>query len=442
MAQATDEGISSKTFIDLGQEMYALAERLFPICRSITGPGFRETLRILEEITGPMATHRYATGTKAFDWTIPKEWVIRDAWIKNSRGEKIVDFKRNNLHVVGYSTPVHKKMSLEELQPYLHSLVEQPDAIPYLTSYYKERWGFCLSQKQRDALLPGEYEAYIDSDLKQGHVTLGEVVVEGETEEEILFSTYCCHPSMANNELSGPLLCSFLARHLKERGEKLRYTYRFLFLPETIGSIAYLSRFGERLKKNLKAGFVVTCVGDPGEFTYKLSRRGDCYADQVALHVLSQSDVPYQVVDFFPPGSDERQYCSLGFDLPVGSLMRSMFSKYPQYHTSLDDLSFVTAAALGESLQMYARVVQALEKDGTYEVTSPYCEPQLGPRGLYPSLGSQKNNEQKIWDITALINFCDGENSLLQVGNRVNRPVWELAPVADELVSHDLLRRK
>ncbi len=441
MAQTKDGAILQISYETLGQEMHSLGQRLFPICRSITGPGFLQTLDILEEVTGPMQRHRFATGSKVFDWTVPKEWAIRDAWIKNDRGEKVIDFKKSNLHVVSYSTPVHETMSLETLQQYLHSLPDQPTAIPYLTSYYKERWGFCLSQNQRDALKPGNYEVFIDSELKAGHVTLGEIFIPGESKQEILFSTYCCHPSMANNELSGPLICSSLISRLKDREKKTRYSYRFLFLPETIGSIAYLSQFGANLKENLLAGYVVTCVGDPGSFTYKRSRKGNSYADLVAIHALSQSQIEHQVIDYFPPGSDERQYCSLGFDLPVGSLMRSMFSKYPQYHTSLDDLSYVTAEALGGSLRMYERIIETIESDRSYAVTIAHCEPQLGPRGLYPSLGSQRSNEQKIWDITALINYCDGANRLIDIGNHVRRPVWELAPVAEELVEHDLLKR-
>jgi aminopeptidase-like protein len=424
----------------LGLRMHALAAKLFPITRSLTGPGFRQTLDVLEQTCGPLERHRFATGERVFDWVIPREWTIRQAWIKGPDGRTIVSHEHSSLHVVSYSTPVHARVDLDELQERLHSLPDQPDAIPYRTSYYREDWGFCLTDRVRRSLPPGRYEVLIDSELKPGHVELGELVLEGSSGGEVLFSTYCCHPSMANNELSGPVLCAHLATLLHERGVRPRYTYRFLFAPETIGAIAYLSRFGGRLRGSLAAGYVVTCVGDPGSFTYKRSRRGNSLADRVAEHVLAHFGAPYEVLEFFPSGSDERQYCSPGFDLPVGSLMRSMYGTYPEYHTSLDDLTFVTPEALGESLAIYQRIVKTLEGNETLESTMPYCEPQLSSRGLYPTTGGGLAPQQRVHDTNWLLNLCDGSVDLLAVADRADRPLWELRPLADSLRDHGLLR--
>lgn len=423
-----------------GDSLYSLLVRLFPIARSLTGPGFRETLEILEEVTGPMERHRFATGERVFDWTIPNEWTLRDAWVKDPGGRKIIDLAESNLHVLGYSTPVHETMALAKLQEHLHSLPGQPDAIPYLTSYYSERWGFCLSQHRRDSLVEGEYEVCIDSELAPGQVEIAELTLPGESEREVLFSTYCCHPSLANNELSGPVVAAHLARRLRNLGRR-RYTYRFLFLPETIGSIAYLSRFGERMRERLLAGYVLTCCGDEGAFTYKRSRRGDSLADRAAEHVLERSGRPYDVVDFFPSGSDERQYCSPGFDLPVGSLMRSMYGSYPEYHTSLDNLDFVSAEGLAGSLELYERIVETIEADDVFLNTMPFCEPQLGSRGLYPTLGSQKSRDDLVRDMMWLLNLCDGTRDLLEVAARAGRPAWELGRAAEPLLEHGLLER-
>ena len=421
-----------------GAELHGLAARLFPIARSLTGPGLRETLGVLEEVAGaPMEIHRWATGTQVFDWTIPEEWTIRDAWVRDPDGRTVVDFADSNLHVLGYSEPVHRRLALEELQGHLHSLPELPHAIPYLTSYYARRWGFCLPHERRERLVPGEYEVFIDADLGPGHVELGEVTLPGERDDEILFSTYVCHPSLANNELSGPVIAAHLARHLRDRPR--RFTYRILFLPETIGSIAYLHRFGDRLLERLRAGYVITCAGDPGEFTYKRSRRGDSLADRTAEHVLRAAGAPHRVVDFFPSGSDERQFCSPGFDLPVGSLMRTMYGTYPEYHTSLDDLEFVTPDGLGGTLEMYVAIVDALEANETLATTVPHCEPQLGKRGLYPTLGSGRERQERVDDTMWLLNLCDGTRDLLAVAERAGRPLAALAPVVAELKAAGLL---
>jgi aminopeptidase-like protein len=345
-----------------------------------------------------------------------------------------------NLHVVSYSVPVSGQMTLDELQPHLYSLPDQPDAVPYRTTYYRRDWGFCLADRVRQELQPGTYEVHIDSELRDGRVELGEVVIPGTSGREVLLSTYLCHPSMANNELSGPMVVSHLARLLAQRPEPPRFTYRCVFVPETIGAICYLARFGEHLREHVDAGYVVTCIGDPGPFNYKRSRRGDTLADRAALHVLHHEQATHRVLDYYPARSDERQYCSPGYDLPVGSLMRSTYDIFPEYHTSLDDLELVTAEALGESLRMYHRVVEALEAAQTYEVTMPYGEPQLSPRGLYPTMGALKSLEQSRADLMFLLNWCDGRGDLLAAGDRVDRPIWELEPLARQLLEHDLLR--
>lgn len=423
-----------------GERMHALATELFPITRSLTGPGYRRTLEILEQTSGPMERHRFASGEAVLDWFVPREWTVRDAWLRDPSGRTVVSLADSNLHLVSYSAPVHRRLGLDELQAHLHSLPEQPDAIPYRTSYYAETWGFCITDRQRRELPAGEYEAYVDADLGDGHLEVGEVTTEGRSSAEVLFSTYCCHPSMANNELSGPVVVAHLARRLAERRPRPRYTYRFLFLPETIGAIAYLARFGERLLRRLAAGYVVTCVGDRGDFTYKRSRRGDSLADRAAEHVLRHGEHPFSVVDFFPTGSDERQYCSPGYDLPVGSLMRSPYGTYPEYHTSLDDLSFITPETLGQSLETYERIVEALESGETLASTVPYGEPQLGRRGLYPSTGGALHAEQRLKDTLQVLNLCDGTRDLLAVADRADRPIEELRPIADLLAEHGLLR--
>jgi aminopeptidase-like protein len=423
----------------LGAELHGLATRLFPITRSLTGPGLRETLAILAETAGSLETHRWPTGAHVFDWTIPDEWTFREAWIKDSWGRKVVDSAESNLHVLGYSEPVHRRLSLDELRGHLHTIPELPHAIPYLTSYYARRWGFCLQHERLRDLPDGEYEVLIDADLEPGHVELGEVVLPGESDDEVLFSTYVCHPSLANNGLSGPVIAAQLARLLRDRPRR-RLTYRFVFVPATIGAVAYLSRVGDQLRKRLVAGYVITCAGDPGAFTYKRSRRGDTLADRAAEHVLRESRTAHSVIDFFPSGSDERQYCSPAFDLPVGSLMRTMYGTYPEYNTSLDNLDFITAEALEETLAMYVALVDVLEANETLSVTVTHGEPQLGKRGLYPTLGTAGDTEEKVADMMWLLNMCDGTRDLLAVAEYAGRPVAALAPIALELMAAGLLQ--
>jgi aminopeptidase-like protein len=421
--------------------MHELATRLWPITRSLAGPGFRESLGIIEEAHGPIERHRFQTGEQVLDWVVPPEWHIREAWIKGPDGQTVVDIRDSNLHVVSYSEPVHAEMTLEELQERLWSLPEQPDAIPYRTSYYNRSWGFCLQDRRRRELVPGTYEVHIDAELVEGQIELGEITIPGQTEQEVLLSTYLCHPSMANNELSGPMVVAQLGDLLRARAEPPRFTYRLLLVPETIGAIAYLARFGARLRERLVAGYVVTCIGDPGAFTYKHSRRGGTLADRAALHVLRHAGEEYGEADFYPPCSDERQYCSPGFDLPVGSLMRTPYFVYPQYHTSLDDLDLVTADALGGSLRMYHRVIEAIEAAATYRVTVAEGEPRLGPRGLYAATGGAKVNDEAKRDMMFLLNYCDGGADLLAAAERAGRPIWELEPTVRRLLDHDLLRR-
>lgn len=432
--------MSDPDYADLGRRMHALATRLFPLPRSLAGKPYRQSLDTIEEVTGPIQRHRFPSGEQVFDWTVPPEWEIREAWIKGPDGRKVVDMVDTNLHVVSYSVPIHRRISLDDLQEHLFSLPHQADAIPYRTTYYRRDWGFCLADRVRRELPAGEYEVYIDSELADGHVEVGEVVVPGTSEEEVLLSTYLCHPSMANNELSGPMIVSHLAKLLTDRDPPPRLTYRCVFVPETIGAICYLHRFGGHLREHLTAGYVVTCVGDPGPFSYKRSRRGDTLADRAALHVLGHSGASFRVLDYYPAGSDERQYCSPGFDLPVGSLMRSTYDTFAEYHTSLDDMELVTAEALGDSLRMYHRIAEALEAAQTLEVTMPYGEPQLSPRGLYPTVGAAKSFQQGMRDMMFLLNWCDGRGDLIAAGDRVGRPVWDLAPTARQLLEHDLLR--
>lgn len=396
--------------------MYELLKKLFPICRSITGDGVRETLKILKEECPLLKTYEVPSGTKVYDWIVPKEWNIKDAWIKNPEGEKIIDFKQNNLHVLGYSTPVHKKVSLEDLLKIIYTLPEQPDLIPYITSYYKERYGFCMSENQKQNLKNGEYEIFIDSELKDGFLTYGEIIIPGKTEKEVLLSTYICHPSMANNELSGPIVTIELAKWLS--GKENKYTYRIVFAPETIGSITYLSRNYEKMKENTVAGYVLTCLGDEKNYSYLASRYGDTLADRAALCALKHYVEDFKVYSFLDRGSDERQYCSPGINLPVCSVMRTRYGDYPEYHTSGDDLNLVTPKGLEGGYNIYKKIIEIIENNSKYIVTTP-CEPQLGKRGLYPTI-STKNTTMIVQDITNILAYCDGKNDLIdlcKIGN-------------------------
>jgi aminopeptidase-like protein len=420
-----------------GRESYALVEALYPICRSITGDGVRQSLRLLQG-TVPLALHEVPSGTQVFDWTVPKEWNIRDAYIRNSAGERLVDFRRSNLHVLNYSVPVHRTMSLAELRPYLFTLSEAPDWIPYRTSYYRETWGFCLTQRQLDRMEDGEYEVCIDSTLEPGHLTYGEYRIPAATDDEVLISCHSCHPSLCNDNLSGMAAAARLAHLLQDL--TLRYSYRFIWIPGTIGSITWLAR-NEPILPRIKHGLVISCVGDSGSFTYKRSRRGDAEVDRAAEHVLRHSGHALQLLDFIPYGYDERQYCSPGINLPVGCFMRTPNGRYPQYHTSADSLSLVTSSSLGESIRQLLRVVQVLEENARYLNLSPKCEPQLGRRGLYRQTGGVKDTAAGEMAMLWVLNLSDGNHNLLEIAIRSGLPFDEISQAARLLESHELLAR-
>jgi aminopeptidase-like protein len=419
-------------------ELECLFDRLWPLPRSITGPGFRESLCILEELV-PFVRHEHKTGSQVLDWRVPQEWHPRAAWIEGPDGQRHCDFAVNNLHLLGYSTPFRGELDLADLQAHLYSLPEQPDAIPYLTSYYAPRWGFCLSHREREQLPPGRYRIVIDSELSDGAVISAEAILPGDEPGEILFSSYLCHPSMANNELSGPLVLTSLYRALAARPSR-RYTCRFVLGAETIGSICYLARVGDHLRKELRAGFVLTCCGDRGHLSYKRSRRGDCLADRAALLALRDRGCEHEVIPFTPAlGSDERQFCSPGFDLPVGSLMRTMYTRFPEYHTSLDNKSFISFEHLADTVEAYLAVVEALEANRVWRNTCPFGEPQLGPRGLFRSLGSQKEVERRDTAMWWALNLADGQHDLLAMAARSGCAIADLAAICAELASAGLL---
>jgi len=421
---------------DIGKQMFDLCTRLFPICRSITGSGFRESLQIIKEYLPELTIHNVASGTKVFDWEVPLEWNIRDAYIIDPDGNKLCDFKKNNLHVVGYSVPIDLDLSLAKLQSHLYSLPNQPTAIPYVTSYYKARWGFCLPHELREKLKEGTYHVFIDSDLAPGNLSYGEWILPGNQREEIFLSTYLCHPSMANNELSGPVLATFLAGWLKELKQR-RYTYRIIIIPETIGSITYLSKNFPVMKQNIIAGFNLTCVGDNNDYSYLPSRSGDTLADKVALHVLRHTHPEFRQYSFLERGSDERQYCSPGIDLPVCLIMRSKYYEYPEYHTSLDNLSFVSPEGLSGSFDVYQKAIQCLESNQKLRVTV-LCEPQLGKRGLYPTV-STKDTAKQVKNMMNILAFADGTRSTLELAELIGVPLWELEPIISSLVKEELL---
>jgi len=413
-------------------------DRLWPICRSITGNGLRESLGIIQELI-PLNLYETPTGAQAFDWTIPKEWNIRDAFIRTPDGRKVADFKVNNLHVVNYSTPIHQTMEWEELHPHLHTLPAQPDAIPYITSYYNDAWGFCLSQDTYNALpREGRYEVYVDSTLQPGSLTHGDLILKGKTDKEVVFSTYLCHPSMANNELSGPLVTALLYQKIAEIPQR-KYTYRFVFAPETIGIINYLSMHGSCMKECTVAGYVVTCVGDDGTFTYKRSKRKTSLADRAAEHVLFHQDEPYRIIDFAVGGSDERQYCSPGFNLPIGSLTRSMYHEYDFYHSSLDNKDFISFEAMERTIDTYFKIVETIEINDLYINRNPFCEPKLGKRNLYYEFGGNPQRNDVIPRILHLLSFSDGETDLIEIASIRNEFVQDYRTPIDLLTEANLL---
>ncbi len=421
---------------DEGQRMYRLAERLFPICRSITGEGFRQSLAIIGEHMPGMTVHEVPTGTEVFDWTVPKEWNIRGGWIRNRKGETLIDFRNSNLHVLGYSLPIHQVVSREELLEHVYTQPDQPDWIPYVTSYYKERWGFCMTEHQKELLTEDEYEVCIDSTLEPGSLTYGELILKGETDEEIFFSTYLCHPSMANNELSGPCLMTALTDYVRQLSNR-RYTYRFVIVPETIGAITYLSRNLEAMQAHVKAGFVLSCVGDDRTYSMVSTKYEDTLADRVLRNVLEFHYPDYIRYSFMKRASDERQYGSAGVGLPVCAFCRSKYHEYPEYHTSADDLTLISPAGLQGSYDVMTKVIRALEHNRHYRMTCP-CEPQLGKRGLYPTI-SQKGTYNAVRTMQHFTAYADGRNDLIDLSHIIQVPVDELIPIKDKLTEHRLL---
>lgn len=419
---------------DVGQELHRFAVDLYPICRSITGNGIRKTLEMIGQRVS-LQTFSVPTGTPVFDWTVPREWNIRDAYIKDASGNRVVDFQKCNLHVLNYSTPVRATMPLSELKPHLHTLPDHPDWIPYRTSYYKEDWGFCLSHRQMLALKEGNYEVCIDATLEPGHLTYGECYIPGRSSDEVLISCHACHPSLANDNLSGIGVATFLAQLLA--GRDLRYSYRFLFIPGTIGAITWLARNRDKVDR-IRHGLVLTGIGDAGGFHYKKSRQGSAEIDRAAAHVLRHSGESSEILDFSPYGYDERQYCSPGFNLPVGCLMRSVWGTFHEYHTSADNLDFIKPDKLAHSLRVCAGIFDVLESNLRYRNLSPYCEPQLGKRNLYRPTGGDSIGEEinaRLW----VLNLSDGEHTLLDIAERSGMPFTAVADAADLLSQNGLL---
>ena len=428
--------IKTADFDKIGIEMYRMVFDLYPICRSITGDGARKTLQYIKKIV-PIIIHEVPSSTKVFDWSIPKEWNIRDAYVKDSKGNKVIDFQKSNLHVLNYSIPVQKKVSLQVLKEHLFTIPEHPEWIPYRTSYYNESWGFCLSQKDFEKLREDVYEVYIDSTLENGHLTFGEYYIKGQLEDEILISTHICHPSLCNDNLSGVTLASLLATHLS--GVDLRYSFRFLFIPGTIGSITWLSLNEQKLSK-IKHGLVVACVGDSGQFTYKTTRQGNAEIDKVVINVLRDSEKGFKAIDFSPYGYDERQYCSPGFNLSVGCLMRTPHGEYPEYHTSADNLEFVNAKNLATSFKTCLNIFNVLEENKKYINQNPKCEPQLGKRGLYQHIGGHPNSKNFQLAMLWVLNLSDGLHSLVDISERSGLGFDLISEAAEILVIENLLR--
>lgn len=423
----------------LSEQMYQFAEAIFPFPRSITGDGVRQTLHEIKQILPDLSIHEVPTGTQAFDWQVPMEWSIRDAYVIDDRGKRVIDWQANDLHVVSYSTPVNENLTLQELEPHLYSLPDQPDAIPYVTSYYEPKWGFCIAHKERKKLKEGIYKVVIDSQLESGSLTYGELIIAGEETNEVLLSTYICHPSMANNECSGLAVTTFLAKWIMEQTHR-RYTYRIVYVPETIGSIVYLSRNLEHMKENTVAGFVVTCVGDNRVFSFLPSRRGDTLADRAALHVLKHYAPEFIHYSFLQRGSDERQYCSPGVDLPVVSVMRSKYHEYPEYHTSLDDMSLISPEGLIGAYEILKKCLISLEQNYRYRMTV-LGEPQLGKRGLYPNLSRKSSVGDQVMDMMNLLAYCDGQQDLIGVAETISIPVDRCYPIVETFLEHNLLER-
>lgn len=419
----------------IGEEIYATAAAIYPICRSITGDGVRATLSALAEHID-LDKEEVPTGEKVLDWTVPKEWTIRDAYIRNERGERVVDFKRSNLHVLNYSQPIHARLSLADLKEHIFTLPAQPDLIPYRTSYYAENWGFCIAHNQLQALPDGLYEVMIDADFSEGSLTYGDYVHQGATDQEVLLSAHICHPSLANDNCSGLALLTHLAARLAPL--KTYYSYRFLFAPGTIGAIAWLAR-NEHRTANIKHGLVLSCVGDGGGPTYKRSRRGDAFIDRAMAHVLKHETPKASIIDFFPYGYDERQYCSPGFNLPVGLFQRSQFGTFPEYHTSADNLDFIRPEHLASSYRWIVAALDVVERDWQPVNTAPKGEPQLGRRGLFDAVGGDPEAPAKHMAFLWILNLADGSHSLLDIAECSGLPFSVIADAAGMLKESGLL---
>ena len=426
--------------VNLDDAIFSLIEELFPICRSITGNGVRATLNHISKRI-PLEIHEVPSGTQVLDWQVPLEWNITDAWIKTSTGDKIVDFKSNNLHVLNYSTTVHKKVSLKELKAHVHTLEETPDLIPYRTSYHHEQWGFCMSHNQFQELADETYEVMIDTTLKEGHLSYGEFLIKGNSDEEVLISTHICHPSLANDNLSGIAVATYLAQTLNAHKKNLKYSYRFLFLPVTIGSITWLS-LNEKHLKHIKHGLVLSLLGDKSKFNYKKTRKGTCEIDAIVTFCLNEAHDDYGLLEFSPYGYDERQYCSPGYNLPVGRLSRALHGEFVEYHTSADDLDFIHKDKLFEALKLLISIVNVLENNNTYINQNPKGEPQLGRRGLFKKTGGQRETKDFQMALLWLLNLSDGENSLLDIAKRSKLSFEMIIDAAQELAKVGLLKRK
>jgi len=422
-------------FDSLGAEIYALASELYPICRSITGPGVRRTLDVIGRHID-IERQWVPSGEAVFDWTVPQEWTIRDAYIRDPQGRRVVDFNRSNLHVVGYSTPVRAVMPLSELRKHIFTLPGQPDLIAYRTAYYTPTWDLCMAHRECQLLPEGDYEVCIDSSFSDGRLDYGEYLHRGASESEFLFSAHICHPSLANDYCSGLALLTVLARNLRSRAT--RYSYRFLFAPGTIGALAWLSRNEHRIPL-VEHGLVVSCVGDGGGPTYKRSRRGNAMIDRAMAHVLSLPQWNGTVKDFSPYGYDERQYCSPGFDMPVGLLQNSAFGTFPEYHTSADNLDFIRPEYLARSYRLILEVIDIIEGDWTPINLSPKGEPQLGRRGLYAALGGDKAGGEAAMAMLWVLNLADGTHSLLSIAERSGMAFSDIAFAARLLHEHGLL---
>jgi len=423
--------------LDNGKAMYDLAGRLFPLCRSITGTGFRESFEMIRKIIPEIKVYEVPTGTNVFDWTVPKEWNIQGGGIYRLNGDKVIDFKDSNLHILGYSLPIDKVIRLEDLLEHIYTQPDQPDWIPYVTSYYKERWGFCMSENQKKTLVDKEYHVVINSILKDGSLTYGELIIPGETEDEILISTYLCHPSMANNELSGPVLVTELMKYINQM-PKRRYTYRFVINPETIGSITYISKNLDILQQHVKAGFVLSCVGDDRTYSYIATKYGDTLADRVMQNVLYYHYPDYKKYSFLDRGSDERQYGAAGVNLPVCGFCRSKYEQFPEYHTSADNMDLISPEGLQGSFDVMRKVIRTLEHNYRYTMTVK-CEPQLGKRGLYPTI-SHKGSHDTVNVMRDFIAYADGRHDLISISNIIGAPTDTLIELKDKLMQHNLIQ--